>query len=230
MRRNIATLLVFIIFILTISLLASGGCDFNFGGGGGNGGGNGNSVSSSILGTIMPPNNSGITVRVVDFKNQTIFKSQNPTGSSGDFTVQGDFNGCLSLRLEFLDESQTPPNDLLAFTGVTVFPDAQVDLGNIDIANGNVTLEDPVSVTFEGDINFSDFPSTCSGGVGTSEGAIVVTKGNTDVTVQIDNSTTIVNDNGDDFGCDDLFGGEKVEVTGDLQVCDTVLATLIRLK
>jgi hypothetical protein len=222
--KNIIAISIFIICILTVSLLSSGGCDLQFGGGGGGDGGN---LESIVQGRITSTPNTGITAVLIDDKNGTVFESA-PTDDSGDFEIQGDFNGCLTLRLEFQDSNQ----DIIAFTNVTVFPKANVDLGDISLENGNVNLDDPsdISVTFEANINFTDAPETCSGGPGNSEGTIVVTRANTDITVQIFTSTDIVDTNNNDIGCDSLFGNEKVEITGTLQVNDTVSAILIRLK
>ena len=223
--KNIIAISIFIICIITISLLSSGGCDIDFGGGGDGDGGN---LVSIVQGTISPPDNSGITVVLIDNNKGRVFPDPSDpevTNSSGDFSIQGEFNGCLTLRLQFEDNGE-----VIAFTNVTVFPKTNVDLGNIMLENGNVILEDEnaISVNFDG--NITDPPNTCEGGVGTSEGTIVVTKSNTDITVQIDPLTDIVDTNNNDIGCDSLFGDEEVEVTGTLQVHDTVLATLIRLK
>ena len=233
--KNIIAISNFIICIITISLLSSGGCDLDSGGGGGgDGDGDGGNLVSSVQGIITSQPASGITVRLVNTENQTIFNSNpDPTDSNGNFLILGDFNGCLTLRLEFRDDSQTPPNDLLAFTNVTVFPKGSVDLGRLSLENGNVILEDEnnIGVDFEANINISDAPNTCSGVANNSEGTIVVTTNNTDITVQIDPITTdIVDTNNNDIGCNDLFGNEEVEVSGTLQVHDTVLAETIRLK
>ena len=225
--KNIIAISIFIICLLTVSLLTSGGCPIEFGGGGGGDGGN---LVSSVRGIITSQPASGITVLLVNTNNQTIFTSNpDPTDSSGNFLILGDFNGCLTLRLEFRDSSPK----VIAFTNVTVFPKDSVDLGKVSLENGNVILEDEnaISVDFEADINFTDAPHTCSGVAHNSEGTIVVTKNNTDITVQIAPTTTdIVDTNNNDIGCDDLFGNEKVEVNGTLQVHDTVLAKTIRLK
>ena len=225
--KNIIAISIFIICIITISLLSSGGCDLDFGGGGG-GDDDGGNLVSIVQGTIISTPNSGITAVLINNENGTVFES-NPTDNSGNFFITGDFNGCLTLRLEFQDSNE----EVIAFTNVTVFPKTNVDLGDVSLDSGNVILDDPnnISVNFDGNIDFTESPTTCSGGVGTSEGTIVVTKANTDITVQIDPTTTdIVDTNNNDIGCDNLFGNEEVEVTGTLQVHDTVLATLIRLK
>jgi len=222
--KNIIAISIFIICIITISLLSSGGCDLDFGGGGDGDGGN---LVSIVQGTIISTPNSGITVVLINNNNGTVFES-NPTDNSGNFFITGDFNGCLTLRLEFQDSSEK----VLAFTNVTVFPKTNVDLGNIMLENGNVILDDPnnISVNFDGNIDFTDSPETCDGGVGDSEGTIVVTRANTDITVQIVPTTNIEDTNNNPIGCDSLIADAEVEVTGTLQVHDTVLADIITLK
>ena len=222
--KNIIAISIFIICIITISLLSSGGCDLDFGGGGDGDGGN---LVSIVQGTIISTPNSGITVVLINNNNGTVFES-NPTDNSGNFFITGDFNGCLTLRLEFQDSSEK----VLAFTNVTVFPKTNVDLGNISLENGNVILDDPnnISVNFDGNIDFTDSPETCDGGVGDSEGTIVVTRANTDITVQIVPTTNIEDTDNNPIGCDSLIADAEVEVTGTLQVHDTVLADIITLK
>ncbi len=223
--KNIIAISIFIICIITISLLSSGGCDLDFGGGGG--GNDGGNLVSIVQGTIISTPNSGITAVLINNQNGTVFES-NPTDNSGNFFITGDFNGCLTLRLEFQDSNE----DVIAFTNVTVFPKTNVDLGDVSLDNGNVILDDPnsISVNFDGNIDFTESPTTCSGGIGTSEGTIVVTRASTDITVQINPSTDIEDTNNNPIGCDNLFGNEEVDVTGMLQVNDTVLATIISLK
>src|SRR3990170_8652068 len=190
--KNIIAISIFIICIITISLLSSGGCDIDFGGGGDGDGGN---LVSIVQGTISPPDNSGITVVLIDNNKGRVFPDPSDpevTNSSGDFSIQGEFNGCLTLRLQFEDNGE-----VIAFTNVTVFPKTNVDLGNIMLENGNVILDDPnnISVNFDGNINITDSPETCDGGVGDSEGTIVVTRANTDITVQIVPTTNIEDTN-----------------------------------
>ncbi|MCI0455325.1 MAG: hypothetical protein L0Y68_10080 [Candidatus Dadabacteria bacterium] len=222
--KNIIFISIFITCIVTISLLSSGGCDLQFGGGGGNGG----NLVSIVQGRIISTPNTGITARL-SFNGDLPEFFSDPTDDSGDFEILGDFNGCLTLRLEFQDSNQ----DVIAFTNITVFPKTNLDLGDISLEDGNVILDDPddISVTFEANINFTP-PAleTCSGGPGTSEGTIVATRANTDITVQIFTTTDIVDTNNNDIGCDSLFNNDKVEITGTLQVHDTVSAVLIRLK
>src|SRR3990170_4629162 len=163
--KNIVAISIFIICILTISIFTSGGCPIEFGGGGG--GDDGGNLESIVQGTIISQPNSSLTVRISN--NGDLPEFLDLTDSNGNFLIQGDFNGCLTLRLEFQDSNK----DILAFTNVTVFPKTSVDLGNIMLENGNVILDDPdnISVTFDGNIN-STPPTlnTCTGLVNTSEG------------------------------------------------------------
>src|SRR3989304_2023863 len=98
--KNIIVISIFIICIITISLLSSGGCDLDFGGGGGDD--DGGNLVSIVQGTIISTPNSGITAVLINNENGTVFES-NPTDNSGNFFITGDFNGCLTLRLEFQD-------------------------------------------------------------------------------------------------------------------------------
>src|SRR3990172_6326073 len=128
--KNIIAISIFIICIITISLLLSGGCDLDFGGGGGNDGGDGGNLESMVQGTIISQPNNGLTARLSN--NGDLPEFSDLTDSNGNFLIQGDFNGCLTLRLEFQDSNK----DILAFTNVTVFPKTSVDLGNIMLENG----------------------------------------------------------------------------------------------
>src|SRR3989337_928564 len=223
--KNIVPISIYIICIITISIFTSGGCPIEFGGGGGDG--DGGNLVSIVQGTIISTPNSGITAVLINNENGTVFES-NPTDNSGNFFITGDFNGCLTLRLEFQDSNE----DVIAFTNVTVFPKTNLDLGDVSLDNGNVILDDPdnISVNFDGKINFTDAPRTCFGGVNDSQGTIVITRSNTDITVQIVPTTNIEDTNNNPIGCDNLITDAEVEVTGTLQVHDTVLADIITLK
>lgn len=123
--KNITTLLAFVLCIVTISLLTSGGCGIGFGNGNSDGGG-GPTGPDSVQGTITSITNisstSGITVEATDSSNTF----STTTDSNGFFQIQDNFTGS-SLRLDFLDQSGI----LLAVTSVTIFPGIGIDLGHI---------------------------------------------------------------------------------------------------
>jgi F0F1-type ATP synthase epsilon subunit len=96
-----------------------------------------------------------------------------------------------------------------------------MDLGNITITDGTVSLSGSITVTFDGDIS----ENNCSGNAGT----ITVTAGDTDVIVQISTSTTIVDSNSNTLSCGDLSSG-TVSVTGNLLMGNTVQANRIELQ
>jgi len=216
--KSIATLLSFIVCIFTISLLTSGGCGIGFGNGNSNGGGGGISGPDSVKGTItsITPISpiSGITVEATD--SSTTFPAVT-TDSSGFFQIQGNFTGS-SIRLDFSNQSINP----LAVTSVTIFPGIQIDLGNITITNGNVSLSAGINVTFNATISENNCPS--------NSGTIVATAGFTDVVVQILTSTTIVNRFNGTLSCKDLVVGGIVNVSGTLLMGNTVQATRIVLQ
>jgi hypothetical protein len=217
--KSIATLVSFIVCIVIISLLTSGGCGIGFGNGNSNGGGGGISGPDSVKGTItsITPISpiSGITVEAMD-SSTTVFPPAT-TDSSGFFQIQGNFTGS-SLRLDFSDQSGNP----VAVTSVTIFPGIQIDLGNITITNGNVSLSAGINVTFNATISENNCPA--------NSGTIVATAGFTDVVVQILTSTTIVNRFNGTLSCTDLVVGGIVNVSGTLLMGNTVQATRIVLQ
>jgi len=211
------SLIAFFICVLAISLLTSGGCDISFSSNNNNGNGGGGNQNSTLQGTItsITPDRSleGITVSVED-KDSGVFFSD-VTDSSGSFQIEGKFSGFPS-RLEFLDESST----LIALTTITVFPNAEVDLGEITITNGNVNISGDIIVIFKADIT----ENNCSGGVGTLE----VETGGESVIVEVSSSTDIIKDS-DNLTCEDLLVGGNVEVRGELLVNGVVNADRIEL-
>lgn len=209
-RQKGISLVAFIVFLIIISLFSSGGCDIKFSTGDdddGNNGGGGNQ-SSIIRGTITSISPSrdldGIVVEVEDEDSGLTFSGT--TDADGFFEIEDEFSGSPS-RLEFLDES----DDQLAITNVTIFPDAEVDLGDISISNGTVDLDedDGIFVVFEGTVT----ENNCSG----TSGSLIVTANDddTEVLVEVDSSTDIERDD-DDLDCEDVLEGEDVEVRGEL--------------
>jgi hypothetical protein len=211
------SLIVFVICILAISLLTSGGCDISFSSDGDNGGGGGGDENSILQGTIttITPDRSleGITVRVEDTGSGVFFSDV--TDSSGSFHIEGQFSGFPS-RLEFLDEG----SNLIALTTIIVFPNAEVDLGEITITNGSVNISGDIIVIFQGNV----MENNCSGGVGTLE----VETDSTTAIVEVSSSTDIIRDS-DNLTCEDLLIGGSVEVRGELLVNGTVKADRIEL-
>jgi hypothetical protein len=223
MEENMRTkraysLLFYTICVLFISLSSLGGCDIEFSSdndnGSGGGGGNTEAILKGNITTIIPDRNlDGITVKVEDEDSGNLFSDI--TENNGFFQIEGGFSGT-PARLEFFDEGQNQ----IALTSVTVFPEAEVDLGDLTINSGSITFEDDIIVTFEGDVT----ENNCSQGAGTIE----VTADDTPVIVDISSSTDIIRDN-DDLVCEDLSEGNNVEVRGELLINNTVGADLIEV-
>jgi len=218
MRTKKATsLLGLIICIVFVSIFTTGGCDVDFSSdndnGNGGGGGNSDSILKGNITDIIPDRNlDGITVEVEDEDSGALFSDD--TDANGFFEIEGGFSGT-PARLEFLDESDTQ----IALTNITVFPGAEVDMGDITIDSGSATPDGDITVIFEGDIT----DNSCSQGVGTLE----LTVDDTDVIVEVDSSTDIKRDN-DDLVCEDLLEGSEVEVRGEL-INNNVAADTIEL-
>lgn len=208
--RSIST----VVSMIFLSFLLVGGCDIDFGT---DDSGGGTDVQAKIEGTVteITPDRSldGIRVQITDESSGISFSDT--TDINGIFTVEGDFSGNF-LRLEFLDESQT----LLALTSVTVFSEAEVDLGDITITNGSVAFENDIIVTYMGDLT----ENNCSAKVGT----LIVENNDSVVIIQIDNSTDIERDN-IDIDCDDLLIGDELEVRGVLLTGSTLDAFEIEI-
>jgi hypothetical protein len=224
-NKSIATLLSFILCIVIISLLTSGGCGIGFGNSNSNGSGGGGGVAAtdSVQGTITSITNisstSGIMVQATD--SSTTYTTT--TDSSGFFQIQENFIGS-SIMLEFLDQS----SNLLASISLTIFPSIQIALGSITITNGIATLSNNINVTFSGTI--SENNCTVNSGSSVSSGTLIVTAGVTNVLVQVITSTSIVNSMQGTLSCADLPSSGIVTVTGTLLMGNTVQATQIVLQ
>lgn len=197
--------IITIISIFILSVIHIGGCDIEFGTNEDDGQGVSDmeSVSGRVINVIPDIGIEGITVEIT---NDEDVDSQDTTDASGNFTVQGDFNESPAV-VKFLDSMDVNLGSL----NVNIFPGVDMDLGDIEIDNGTITLDDDVMVVFFGDITAID----CVG----NDGSIDVEIDNVDVTVQIDSSTDIEREsNNEDITCDELLIGQEVRVDGDLTI------------
>jgi hypothetical protein len=206
--KRLASQLSFVCCILLISFLTSGGCDIEFSSNnddnnGGNGG-NGNGLTL-VFGTLTSIDAStdveGTVVRVEDEDSGAFFEGT--VDANGDFDIENSFSGSPS-ELEFRDETNAP----IAETTITVFPGAEVDLGEVTITGATINFEDGIFVVLRGDID----EINC---IDADEGSISVIQDGEEILVQIDSTTDIIAD-GNDITCNDLFQGNNVEVRGNL--------------
>jgi hypothetical protein len=201
-----------------------GSCDVEFGnsddnnGGGGNGGSSDPEIVQGTIVDIIPDADiEGILV-IITNEDNTEFSDN--TSNSGFFSIssgQGTFSG--TPQLEFLDDTTS-----LGLITITVFPTAELDLGNIILESGTVIFTDTTEVTFKGDV----ITNNCTGNSGTLEVEATREGDSTDVIVQISASTDILR-NGDELLCEDVLIGQSVEVRGELLVGNTVDADIVDL-
>ena len=148
MTKHYKYLSIFLFLFLII-----GGCDVDFGGTNDDDGGGG-STDEVIRGTITEiiPNRennlAGITVSVMEEDALQTFTDT--TSSSGTFFIEGNF-ASNNTTLDFLDDDNG--DELLGQTSINIFPEAEVNLGNITLENGTVDFdEDDVTISFEADL------------------------------------------------------------------------------
>lgn len=192
-----------VISVFILSFMQIGGCDIEFGNSDDNGQGISNmeNVSGRVINVIPDTGVEGITVEIT---NKDDVKSEDVTDSSGNFTVHGDFDNSPAV-IKFLDSTNTSIGSL----NVNIFPGVDMDLGDLEIDNGTVTLDQEAMVIFFGDI----IENNCTG----NSGSIDVEIKSIMVTVQINSSTDIEREsNNQNITCEDFFIGQEVRVDGDL--------------
>jgi len=222
-KENLHTLRIAVIFLFFLSFFMVGSCDVEFGnsddnnGGGGNGGSSDPEIVQGTIVDIIPDADiEGILVIVTNEDNSEFSDTTNNSGFFSISSGQGTFSG--TPQLEFFDTSMNS----LALITITVFPTAEVELGNIILESGTVIFTQPTDVKFKGDV----ITNNCSGNSGTMEVEAKREGESTDVIVQISASTDIIRDN-DDILCEDVLIGQTVEVRGELLVGNTVDADIV---
>ena len=194
-----------VISIFILSFMQIGGCDIKFGTSEDNGQGISNmeTVSGRVINVIPNMDLEGIIVQIT---NKDDVNSQDVTDSSGFFTVNGDFDNSPAV-IKFLDSTDTSIGSL----NVNIFPGVDMDLGDLEIDNGTVTLDQEAMVIFFGDI----IENNCTG----NQGSIDLEIKSINVTVEINSSTDIERkSNNENITCDDFFIGQEVRVDGDLTI------------
>lgn len=211
MRNKTKYLSVFLLLFLII-----GGCDVDFGGtnddddGGGGNGGNTDEVLRGTITEVIPNrenNLSGITLSVME--EDAIQTFTDTTSSSGTFFVEGNFASNSSI-VEFLDSDDG--DSFLGQTSINIFPEAEVNIGNVTLENGIVSFDqNEITVDFEADLLNNENCDEDSGSITVeSEGDDPV-----EIFVQVSTSTSITQD-GDDVNCNDIIDGTRLNILGNL--------------
>ena len=202
----------FLTFVLLLFLII-GGCDVDFGGTDDDDGGGGNGNTDEILrGTIteiIPVRENdlaGIKVSVMEDNSLQTFTDT--TTSSGTFFIEGNFANN-NTTIEFLDDDNG--DELLGQTSINIFPEAEINLGNITLENGTVDFDqDEVTVSFESDLIEINCTSNSGSLTVESEGSDPI-----EIIIQVSNSTIITRDN-DDVDCGALLIGQTLDINGNL--------------
>ena len=211
-----------IVSLLFLWFFLIGGCDVEFGsdgnnngGGGGGGGDEVETVQGTIVSIIPDQDLEGITVEITvnDGTPET-----DVTDAGGFFSIEGPLAG--SPQLAFLDSDSNP----LGAISISVFPTAQVELGNISLESGNVNPLNETEVTFNGDITSNN----CTGNSGFLEVEAENDQEKVTIIVQISESTDLII-NGEDAVCEDFLLGRNVQVQGAIPTVNTVDADSVEI-
>jgi hypothetical protein len=219
MRDIGSRMLNLIMLNLTLaSLILLSGCDIQFGGGGG--GGDGGDSFETVQGNVTSIVPNTIPVEgtfVVVNNNPDLFDTLSP---SGFFIIEGLFSGS-STRLDFR-EQQDPPS--FATTFLNVYRGATLELGTINIENGNVIFTGPIVTNFNGTV----LQNNCDVNTGTLEVQTRDTNPKVFVIVNITPQTNITGCRNESCFCDDI--GTKVTVRGILESNNVVTADTLTIK
>ena len=219
-----------IAFLIIITFFAVGGCDVDFGssddddGGGGNGGNNQEIVQGTIV-EVLPTRDSGVAnIMVVIIDDDSLTEFSDTTSNSGFFSVDGNFFGSSgNIEIEFRDADNM--DEVLAQSFLDIFPEAELNLGNVTIENGIVDFDpDDPGIIFEADI----IENNCTDDAGSITVEIENGSDDIEVIVQISPSTDIMRD-GDDITCNDFLVGQTLDINGTLITSNTVDAESIEV-
>jgi len=203
-----------ILLMAFISLLA---CDIQFGGGGG---GDGGDSFETVQGTVISivPNTIPVEGTFVVINNNPELSDVLPR--SGFFFIEGLFSGS-STRLDFR-EQQDPPS--FATTFLNVYRGATVELGEINIVNGQVNIPGPIVTDF----NATVLENNCDVNSGTLEVETRDRNPRVFVIVTITPTTTITGCRIEPCFCEDI--GTRVQATGVLETGNNVTADTLTIR
>jgi len=210
-----------IVSLLFLWFFVVGGCDVEFGsgnnsgGGGGGGGSDVETVQGTIVNVIPDLDIEGITAQLTVDSGTP---ETDVTDAGGFFKIEGPVAG--SPQLQFFDQDMNS----LGTIGVSVYPTAEVELGNISLENGNVNPLNETEVTFNGDITSNN----CTGNSGFFEVEAQNDQEKVTVIVQISESTDLII-NGNDAVCEDFLLGRNVQVQGVIPSVNTVDADSVEI-
>ena len=159
---------------------------------------------------IIPSRDNDIEGIDVTITNDDGSSYSATTENNGDFSIEANIKvsseSCF-LQIEFTDPEDN--DDSLGEECINILPGVKMNLGDITLDNNRIELEDKPSVNFIGEIEEID----CANNLVKVEIGSEVD----DVRVQIDNSTDIETDDGNEVDCDDFTTGDELEIDGELR-------------
>jgi len=203
------------LLVLIIPLILSGGCDIQFGGGGdGNGGSNFETVQGTV--TSIVPNTIPVEGTIAVVNNDDI-NLTDVLPASGFFMIEGIFFGS-SVRLDFR-EQEDPPS--FATTFLNVYRGATLELGTINIENGNVIFIDSIVTNFDANL----IQNNCNGNSGSLEVQTGDKNPNVFVIVTVTPTTLFTNCRVEPCNCDNI--NIRLRIRGILEAGNNVTAGTI---
>jgi hypothetical protein len=219
MRDIGSRMLNLIMLNLTLaSLILLSGCDIQFGGGGG--GGDGGDSFETVQGNVtsIVPNDIPIEGTFVVVNNNP--ELSDTMASSGFFIIEGLFSGA-STRIDFR-EQEDPPS--FATTFLNIYRGATLELGTINIENGNVIFINQIVTNFNGTV----LENNCDVNTGTLEVETRNQNPKVFVIVNITPTTNITGCRVEPCFCEDI--GTKVKVRGFLESNNVVTAGTLTIQ
>jgi hypothetical protein len=203
--------------ITLASLIFLSGCDIQFGGGGGGDGGDSfETVQGNV--TSIVPNDIPIEGSFVVVNNNP--ELSDTMASSGFFIIEGLFSGA-STRIDFR-EQEDPPS--FATTFLNIYRGATLELGTINIENGNVIFTNQIVTNFNGTV----LENNCDVNTGTLEVETRNRNPKVFVIVNITPTTNITGCRVEPCFCEDI--GTKVKVRGFLESNNVVTAGTLTIQ
>ncbi len=186
------------------------------------------SSTEQVIGSVsrvVPERTDGVSnllVRVT--RSESSQSYEDTTSSNGSFSVTGNLDS-EEADIEFFDSSNAETR--LGSLKLVIFPGAEINISDLTLSNGNIDTDTlDAEIIFTGQVS----KNNCSSEEKTGTLEVEIPSGDNvvKVNVQIDDTTRIEIRNDDEFECDAITEGDKVDVDGEMVIGGkTVKATSI---
>ncbi len=189
------------------------------------------SSTEQIIGSVsrvIPERTDGVSnllVRVT--RSESSQNYEGTTSSNGSFSVTGNLDS-EDADIEFFDSSNAETR--LGSLRLIIFPGAEINIPDLTLSNGNIDIDTlGAEIIFTGQVSKND----CSDEENTGTIEVEIPSGDkaVRVSVHVEDTTRIEIRNDDEFECDAITEGDKVEVDGEMVIGGkTVKATRIDIE